>query len=57
MPRNRSAREVPDDHLRLALAWDFETDLTSPPVSFSSPGTESFTVWTLAGWRTRPTPS
>ncbi len=25
--RQRSAREVLDDHLRLAAAWDFETDL------------------------------
>jgi hypothetical protein len=27
MPARRSAREVLDDHLRLAAAWDFETDL------------------------------
>lgn len=28
MELQRSAREVLDDHLRLADAWDFETDLT-----------------------------
>jgi hypothetical protein len=27
MPANRTAREVLDDHLRLADTWDFETDL------------------------------
>lgn len=27
MPARRSAREVLDDHLRLANSWDFETDL------------------------------
>lgn len=27
MSANRTAREVLDDHLRLADAWDFETDL------------------------------
>jgi hypothetical protein len=27
MLRQRSSREVLDDHLRLAMAWEFETDL------------------------------